>query len=231
MLTVKSTTDWKVSTGGRLPSWPARARRWIWVCSASVSRYDWRAPLTGNELYLNGLNSGTMLSQAALANGGSTAGRPARPAKRAKRVIPIIGVISTMRSSRASFGSSIASSAYFIASAPPFENPTRCNGAGALDPPARLAHRQPRGRHPVFPAHVGQAGRHGAVPRQADADRDEAAVAVALRDVPQAVRRVRQPVQQHHGPDAACRRVPSHTSGSSPGRSAPDRPGWPRSSG
>ena len=67
--------------------------------------------------------------------------------------------------------------------------------------PACLADRKPRGGHPIFPAHVGQAGRHGAVPRQADADRDEAAIAVELRDVPQAVGRVRQPVQQHHRAD------------------------------
>ena len=68
---------------------------------------------------------------AAFATAGSTAGSPARPAKRAKRVIPIIGVISTTRSARGSFGSSIASSEYFMASAPPFENPTRCTGPGA----------------------------------------------------------------------------------------------------
>ena len=69
-----------------------------------------------------------MPSQAALANFGRIAGRPAKPAKRANAVMPIIGEISTRRSGGESAGSSIASSAYFMASAPPFENPTRCSG-------------------------------------------------------------------------------------------------------
>ena len=51
-------------------------------------------------------------------------------------------------------------------------------GPGGRHPLARLADRKPRSGHPIFPAHVGQAGRHGAVPRQAHADRDEAAIAV-----------------------------------------------------
>ncbi|MNT68077.1 hypothetical protein D3C72_2062740 [compost metagenome] len=80
---------------------------------------------------MKGLNSGTMLSQAALAKAGSTAGRPASPAKRAKAVMPTIGEISTSRSGAPSLGSSSASSACISASAPPFENPTRCNGRGA----------------------------------------------------------------------------------------------------
>ncbi|MNT31946.1 hypothetical protein D3C72_1678050 [compost metagenome] len=82
-------------------------------------------------MYLNGLNSGTMLSQAALANAGSMAGRPATPAKRANVVMPTIGEIRTSRSGLASLASSRASSVCIRASAPPLENPTRCNGRGA----------------------------------------------------------------------------------------------------
>ena len=129
VLTVKSMTDWKVRIGGSPASRPSRARRAICCCSACVRSQDWRAPLTGNELYLNGLNSGRMPSQAAFANAGKIAGRPATPAKRANAVMPIIGEISTMRSGGVSCGSSSASSAYFIASAPPLENPTRCSGS------------------------------------------------------------------------------------------------------
>ena len=69
-----------------------------------------------------------MPSHAALANEGNTAGQPNTPAKRARLVIPIIGEISTMRSGRARVLSSSASSAYFIASAPPLENPITCSG-------------------------------------------------------------------------------------------------------
>ena len=91
------------------------------ACRAVVSRQDCRAPFTGKELYLNGLNSGRIASQAVLAKAGSIAGRAASPAKRAKAVMPIIGEISTSRSARGRRGSSMASSAYFIASAPPLE--------------------------------------------------------------------------------------------------------------
>jgi hypothetical protein len=45
-----------------------------------VSSYDWRAALTGKELYLNGLNSGTISSQADFEKRGNTAGQPATPA-------------------------------------------------------------------------------------------------------------------------------------------------------
>src|SRR4051812_4840538 len=98
VLTVKSTTDWKVRIGGRPASLPPRAWRSICAWSARVSRNDWRAPLIGNELYLKGMNSGTTDSQAARAKGGNTAGQPAILANRAKAVIPIMGEISTSRS-------------------------------------------------------------------------------------------------------------------------------------
>jgi hypothetical protein len=62
-----------------------------------------------------------MPSHAARATDGNAAGHPTTPAKRAMLVTPIIGEISTIRSGRGSEPSSIASSAYFIASAPPFE--------------------------------------------------------------------------------------------------------------
>ena len=78
---------------------------------------------------MNGLNSGTMPSHAALAKVGNTAGQPITPANRARLVMPIIGAINTILSGRASVLSEAASSAYFIASAPPLENPIRCKGA------------------------------------------------------------------------------------------------------
>ncbi len=78
-LTVASITDWKVITGGNSPSLPSRASWTILLCRASVSRNDCRAALTGNELYLNGLNSGRTFSQAALAKAGKIAGRAGEP--------------------------------------------------------------------------------------------------------------------------------------------------------
>src|SRR6185312_3987559 len=72
---------------------PSRSAAAISSRSATVRRCDWRAPLTGKELYLNGLNSGRMPSHAALAKAGSNAGSAANPAKRAKLVMPIIGEI------------------------------------------------------------------------------------------------------------------------------------------
>ncbi len=121
VLTVESTTDWNVSTGGSSASRPPATASAICRCSSRVSSDDWRAALTGNELYLKGLNSGTTPSHAALAKAGNTAGQPTTPAKRAKPVTPIIGEISTSRSGRASAGSDSVSRAYFIASAPPLE--------------------------------------------------------------------------------------------------------------
>ena len=70
MLTVKSTTDWKVSIGGRRSSLPSRPARAMRSCSATVRRCDWRAPLTGKELYLNGLNSGHDAEPRGLGEGG-----------------------------------------------------------------------------------------------------------------------------------------------------------------
>ena len=45
--------------------------------------------------------------------------------------------------------------------------PDQVQRPGGGRTPACLADGKPRGGHPIFPAHVGQAGRHGAVPRQA----------------------------------------------------------------
>src|SRR5262249_58411633 len=70
-------------------------------------------------------------------------------------------------------------------------------GRRAVDPPARLADRQPGRRRPVLPLDVGEGARNGAVRGQPDDDRDEATVAVRLRDVTLAVRRIRQAVQQN----------------------------------
>jgi hypothetical protein len=118
---VKSTADWNVRTGGSAVNRFAAARRAICACRTRVRRSVWRAPLIGKDSYLNGLNSGRMLSHAALAKAGRIAGQPAIPAKRANRVMPIIGASSTTRAGRARRASSMASSAYCSASAPPFE--------------------------------------------------------------------------------------------------------------
>ena len=75
VLTVKSMTDWKVRSGARRSRRFSPARRVICCCSACVRRKDWRAPFTGNELYLNGLNSGNTLSQAAFAKAGKIDGQ------------------------------------------------------------------------------------------------------------------------------------------------------------
>ncbi len=131
VLTVKSSTDWNVRTGGSVVNWRSRCSLLICLCSASVRSHDWRAPLTGNELYLNGLNSGRMLSQAAFAKAGNKAGSPANPANRANVVTPTIGEISIIRFARGRRGSSIESKAYLSASDPPFEKPTICSGAAS----------------------------------------------------------------------------------------------------
>ena len=65
--------------------------------------------------------------------------------------------------------------------------------------PARLADRQSGGLGPLFPLDVGEAARHCAMAGQPDGDRHVSVVAVAPRDVPQAVRRIRQSVEQDHG--------------------------------
>ena len=115
-----------------------------------------------------------MASQAALANAGNIAGKPASPAKRAKRVMPIIGEIRTRRSGRASCGSSMASSAYLSASAPPLENPTRCSGDdGAVRRRASLTASRVAADQSSHSTSV-SARRHGAVRRQPDHDRDKA---------------------------------------------------------
>ena len=79
-----------------------------------------------------------------LGEGGEIAGQPREPAKRAKLVMPIIGEISTSRSAR---GLRVlkASSADFIASAPPLEKPTMCSGA---EGPTRLRASRRRGGWP-----------------------------------------------------------------------------------
>ena len=129
-------------------------------------------------MYLNGLNSGTMPSHAALAKAGKIAGKPARPAKRATRVIPTIGEINTRRSGRDNFSSLMESSAYIKASAPPLEKPTRCNGADGSVRAACFAHREPRRRHPVLPLHVGQRGRNGAMRRHPRHDSHKPLIAI-----------------------------------------------------
>jgi hypothetical protein len=109
--TVESTADWKVSTGGMPSSRPLRSAAPIAAASSRVKRWESRPPFTGNELYLNGLNSGSVSSQAARTNAGMKAGRAARPEKRAKPVMPIIGERRTSWSGMGRPGRSSASSA------------------------------------------------------------------------------------------------------------------------
>ena len=206
VLTVKSTTDWKVSTGARPFRLSSTACRSICACSRRATSEDWRAPFTGKLLYLKGLNSGTMPSHAALSKAGISAGQPNTPAKRAMLVMPIIGANSTMWSGRASDLSSSASSAYFMASAPPLEKPMTCSGVGRRRQAPRLAHRQVRGRHPLLPLDLAQARGHGAVAGQPDRHRHIAGLHVAPRHVAQAVGRIGQAVQQHHRADRRARR-------------------------
>ena len=106
------------------------------------------------------------------------AGRAAMPAKRAKAVMPIIGEIRIRRSGRARRWSSMASSAYFTASAPPLEKPTRCSGR---DGPARRRASRTASRVAASQSSHSTSvkrGRHGAVCRHPDRHRDEAAVAI-----------------------------------------------------
>ena len=132
-------------------------------CSAAVRRYDWRAPLTGKELYLNGLNSGRMPSHAALAKAGSSAGKrgeagKARKARDAdhrrdqdqavgpRQLLVVESIEGILHRQRAAVGEA--------------HDVQRLLRAGT---PSRLAHGEPRGRVPILPFDVGQAGRHGAV--------------------------------------------------------------------
>ena len=172
-------------------------------CRATVRRWDWRAPLTGNELYLNGLNSGTMPSHAALAKAGNIAGSAAKPAKRAKRrdadhrrdqdeavgprqPLVVDGVERVFHRQRAAIGEA-----------------DDMERLGRADAPAGLANRQTRCRVPVLPFDIGQRRRHGAVRRHPDRHRDEAPVAVVPCNVAQAVGRIGQAMEEN---DCAERR-------------------------
>ena len=150
-------------------------------------------------LVLEGVELGTHAEPRGLGEGREDAGHPATPAKRANRVMPIIGDSRTTRSGLANPGSSRPSSAYCkrqraaVRVADQMER--RCR-TGAT---ARLADCQAGRRLPVLPVDVGEARGHRAVSRQADGDRQPAVRAVRLRDVPGAVRRVGETVQQHDG--------------------------------
>ena len=121
MLTVASTTDWKASTGGRAFRRPVLPRRRICACTSVDSRHDWSAALAGNELYLNGLYSGITSSQRAFSKYGIGPRRLITRASHANGATPIIGEISTRRVGGAARRARRSSSAYFKASAPPFE--------------------------------------------------------------------------------------------------------------
>ena len=108
------------------------------------------------------------------------------------------------RSGRASCSSSSASRAYFIASAPPLEKPTMCSGFAG--PTRRRASRTASRVAASQSSHSTSVRAAGTVPwrRHPDRDGDEAVVAIAARDVAQAVGRIGQAVQQH---DRADRRA------------------------
>ena len=66
VLTVASTSDWNVSTGGNCASRPSPPARVDALLQVARDRRRSGAPaLAGNELYLNGLYSGTTSSQRA----------------------------------------------------------------------------------------------------------------------------------------------------------------------
>ncbi len=187
-----------------------------------MSWKDWRAPLIGNELYLNGMNSGTTDSHAARAKAGKKAGQPAMPAKRAKAVIPIIGESSTSRSGAGQ--SRVLDRVERVldrqrAAVGEADEVQRLAGA---DPAAGLTHGEPGGGGPVLPGDVGECGRHGAVGRQARHDDQPAPLAVELADVAAAVGGVGEAVQEDHGADGLAGRLQHLACGSS--RSA-NRPG------
>ena len=188
VLTVKSTTDWNVSTGASRSSRPARASSVICRWSVRATSDDCRAPLTGNELYLNGLNSGTMPSHAAFANAGNTAGQPNTPANRARLVTPIIGERSTMRSGRARFvvGERIERVLHRERAA--VRESDDVQRALRSRKPPRFPDGEARRLRPLLPFDVGESARNGAVSGQPDGDGDVAVVRVAPRDVTQAVR-------------------------------------------
>src|SRR5262245_5169292 len=78
--TVESTTGWNARMGGSFSMEPLSTAAASCLSMTCVSSYDWIAASTGNELYLNGLNSGTMSSHADLENLGSIDGQLATPA-------------------------------------------------------------------------------------------------------------------------------------------------------
>ena len=71
-------------------------------------------------------------------------------------------------------------------------------GRARPDPAPCLAHRELGGGDPILPHRFGQCAGDGAMGRGAQADRDIAGIAVAARDVSQAIGRISQPMQQHH---------------------------------
>jgi hypothetical protein len=80
VLTVKSITDWNVRLAAKQvllagPLGDLLLQRWV--------KHDWRAPLIGKELYLNGIELGSTLGPAALASREERrqAGRPTKRAK------------------------------------------------------------------------------------------------------------------------------------------------------
>ena len=77
--------------------------------------------MAGNELYLNGLYSGITSSQRAFSKYGIGPSRLITRASHAAGGTPIIGEISTRRVGGWPSPRSMTSSAYFTASAPPFE--------------------------------------------------------------------------------------------------------------
>ncbi len=190
-------------------------------CSARVTSDDCRAPLTGNELYLNGLNSGTMPSQAALAKGGKIAGSPANPAKRAISVTPIIGEISTTRAGRVQarlldrVERVLHRQRATVRVADDVQRPPRAG------PSHRLAHREPGRRGPILPMDLAQARRDRAVPGKPWHDRHEAAVPITPRDLAHAVGRVGEAVQEDDRADRRPGRLQQLASGSSRGLKRP----------
>ena len=148
---------------------------------------------------MNGLNSGTMPSQAALANGREQRRQAARPAKRAKRVMPIIGETRMTRSGCAG-GHRRRIERVLHRQRAAVGEADECKGARtgcAGAPRAPQAAWPPTSR----PIRCRSVRRHGAVRRAAGWRWRQSRIAIAARDVPQAEGRIGQAVQQHHGAD------------------------------
>ena len=170
-------------------------------CKTRVNRWVCVAPLTGKELYLKGLNSGTTESHAALAKAGkigrqgceSRKAREARDPDHGRDQDQAIRPRDRWVSERIERVDQRERAA--IGEADDMQR------RGRIGPPPRLAHCKPRRRNPLIPFHVGQRRRHRAVRWHSRHNRNEATIPIEVRDVALAIGRVCQAMQQHRCAD------------------------------